>query len=199
VILKPDEARLHNVIDMGLGFSAMMRLFEKGSKTSLRDEVLRKVDTVFAAGSEKQFNEIHADFCNWGTHNIMLAERKVNGRVVKPTGLARYGQIAKTLDVVLKVAVYYCHLPNCGKSDSILGWLHAAVDTKMMALLAECYPEDIRPWPTTVEQVNSLAYAAIQKTVRKFINDRHSGSITPVQFDDIYWEALNKQGPSSAG
>lgn len=31
----PEEIRLHNIIDMGLTFSAMIRLFEKGSKKKL--------------------------------------------------------------------------------------------------------------------------------------------------------------------
>lgn len=190
-------ARLWNVIDMGLGFSAMMRLFGKGSKRKLRDRVLSEVDTVFDVESEKQFNEIHANFCNWGTDNIMLAERRNGKRIVKKAGPASYGQIAKTLDVVLKVAVYYCHLPNCEKSHLISGWLNAAVDTKMMALLRRYCPEAIRPWPATIEQVDRSAYAAIQETVRKFITEKHSGNITPVQFDDIYWDALNRQRAAS--
>ncbi len=193
----PHTARLHNVIDMGLGFSAMIRLFDRGSKGKLRARVLSEIHTVFEVESEKRFNEIHANFCNWGTHNIMLAERRKSGRIVKKAGPASYGQIAKTLDVVLKVAIYYCHLPSCEKSHLISRWLNAAVDTKMMALLRRYYPEDIRPWPTTIEQVNRSAYTAIQETVRKFITERHSGSITPVQFDDIYWEALNRQRASS--
>jgi hypothetical protein len=63
----------------------------------------------------------------------------------------------------------------------------------MMAMLKKYYPADVRPWPATIEQVNSSIYAAIQETVRKCIHDKHGGSITPVQFDDIYWEALNRR------
>ena len=123
----------------------------------------------------------------------MLAERKKNGQVVKKARLASYGQIAKTFDVVLKVTVYYSHLPDVKKSALISKWLNAAVDTKMMAMLKKYYPADVRPWPTAIEQVNSSIYATIQETVRKFIHDKHGGSITPVQFDDIYWEALNRR------
>ena len=60
-------------------------------------------------------------------------------------------------------------------------------------MLKKYYPADVRPWPTAIEQVNSSVYATIQETVRKFIHDKHGGSITPVQFDDIYWEALNRR------
>jgi len=47
-------------------------------------------------------------------------------------------------------------------------------------------------WPTTIKQVKSSTYTVIQETVRKFIAQKHNNGITPVQFDDIYWEALNR-------
>ncbi|MFH1141067.1 MAG: hypothetical protein V1724_05245 [Chloroflexota bacterium] len=188
------EARLDNIIDMGLDFSAMIRLFERGSKRRLQARILDDLPKVFEAKSEKQFVDFHASFCNWGRETVMLAEKTKNGQITKKSGPASYGQIAKTLDVVLKVAVYYCHLPNCEKYQSISGWLNAAVDTKMMALLSKYYPEAIRPWPATIEKVDDYAYAVIQDTVRKFIKEKHSGSITPVQFDDIYFKALKERG-----
>jgi len=187
------DARLHNIIDMGLDFSAMIRLFETGSKKRLRDKILAEVRKVFEAKSEKQFKDIHHGFCEWGTKEIILAERTRKGKIIQESGPASYGQIAKTFDVVLKVAVYYCHFPNCEKSEHISRWLDAAVDTKMMDFLKERYPEDITPWPTTIKQIDESSYTSIQEIVHKFINERHNGSITPVQFDDIYWEALNRQ------
>lgn len=187
------EARLGNIIDMGLDFSAMIRLFNKGSKKKLRDKILDDIRKVFEAKSENQFIGFHASFCNWGTENIMLAEKKRDGQIIKRAVSSSYGQIAKILDVVLKVAVYYSHLPDCDKSQLISGWLNAAVDTKMMALLKTYYPKDISRWPTTIQQVDSSDYTAIQKIVRKFISERHNNNITPVQFDDIYWEALNRE------
>lgn len=65
----------------------------------------------------------------------------------------------------------------------------------MMALLRRYYPEDTRSWPTAIEKVHSTTYMEIQKIVHKFIDDRHNGSITPVQFDDIYFEALKRKAP----
>jgi len=189
----PPIARLNNIIDMGLDFSAMMRLFEKGAKKKLRARILSEIRRIFQAESKEQFNDIHTDFSNWGMANIMLAERRKNGQIIKSTAPASYGQIAKILDVVLKVAVYYCHLPDCERSRLISGWLNAAVDTKMMQFLNKCYSEDIKRWPTTIERVNSSEYRAIQGIVRKFIDEHHNGSISPVQFDDVYWEALNRK------
>jgi hypothetical protein len=188
----PEEIRLHNIIDMGLTFSAMIRLFNKGSKEILREKILAEARNVFEAKSEKDFINIHSNFCDWGIKNISLAEKKRNGRIIKKATPASYGQIAKTFDVVLKVAVYYSHLPNCEKSQEISGWLNAAVDTKMMAMLKKEYPKNIQLWPATVEQVDSTTYMATQRIVRKFISEKHKGSIMPVQFDDIYWKVLNR-------
>ena len=177
------EIRLHNIIDMGLTFSAMIRLFEKGSKKKLRKQILAEAKNVFEAKSEEDFNNIHSNFCNWGVKNILLAKKGTP---------ASYGQIAKTFDVVLKVTVYYSHLPNCEKSAEISEWLNAAVDTKMMDMLKDCYPKDIQPWPTTVEKVDKTTYVRLQKIVRKFIREKHNRSLLPVQFDDFYWKALNR-------
>jgi len=190
---KPPDARLHNIVDMGLGFSAMTRLFKADSKKGIHEQVLCCLPTLFAARSEEEFQGIHASFCEWGTNSIMLAERKRDGRIVKSAAHATYGQIAKTLDVTLKVAIYYCHLPDCKKSEQMSKWLNAAVDTKMMAFLGrEGYRKEIKPWPQTVEQVRSRSdYVVLQGIVRKYIKARHADSITPVQFDDVYWEALN--------
>ena len=189
----PKEARLQNIIDMGLRFSAMIRLYDKGSNRKLHEKILVEAGKVFYAESEERFKEIHLSFCSWGIKQIILAERKKRGQVIKKAGPASFGQIAKTFDVVLKVAVYYCHLPNCEKSRQISGWLNAAVDTRMMAMLKTCCLADMASWPTTIEQVDRSAYRSIQEIVRKFISERHNGNIIPVQFDDIYWRALNRQ------
>lgn len=107
--------------------------------------------------------------------------------------MVSYGQIAKTLDVILKVAIYYCHLPNCEKSREISHWLNAAVDTKMMAMLRRYYRDAIKPWPIRVQDVKDRkSYEAIQELVRRFVMEKQSGKILPVQFDDIYWWKLNK-------
>ena len=140
-----DTARLHNIVDMGLSFSAMIRLFNKGAKRRLRDKIISEIHKVFAVESQEQFDEAHADFCSWGIHNIQLAEKKKGGRIIKKGEAPSYGQIAKTLDVVLKVVVYYCHFPNNERANVISKWLHAAVDTKMMVFLKEYYPVNLVP------------------------------------------------------
>ncbi len=187
-----DEAKLHNIVDMALIFSAMIRLLQKGSKQRLKTMTLSILNDVFKAETEIQFNNVHEAFCDWGVNNIMLAEKRRNGRIIKESAPVSYGQIAKIFDVILAVVVYYSHLPDYNKSLVISKWLHAAVDTKMMKHLKNVYPGDIRPWPATIEQVKHNEYLAIQEVVNKFIDEKHGGTITPTQFDDIYWEALNR-------
>jgi hypothetical protein len=189
---EPQSIKLENIVDMGLGFSAMIRLFDKGSNRKLHEQILIETQKIFIAESEEDFKTIHLRFCKWGVRQIILAEKKKNGLVIKKSGPASFGQVAKTLDVVLKVTVYYCHLPDCEKSQRISRWLNAAVDTKMMDMLKACYPLDMASWPKTIEQVDVTAYKSIQAIVRKFIFEKHDGSIIPVQFDDIYWRKLNR-------
>lgn len=121
-----EEIKLRNIVDMGLTFSAMIRLFEKGSKDKLREKILVEVRNVFKAKSEDDYVNIHSGFCDLGVKNISLAKK-----ATAPS----FGQIAKTFDVVMKVIIYYSHLPNCEKFRNIARWLHAAVDTRMMAML----------------------------------------------------------------
>ena len=177
-----EKIRLENIADVGLTASAMIRLFAKGTKESkLGPRTVRAVKQILKTGSEPEFNTIHSRFCRWGTSEIILARKD------KP---ASYGQIAKTLNVVLKVAVYYCHLPECEKSKELSKWLHAAVDNKMMAELRKHYPRAMKTWPRTIEKVDRQKYEQIQEIVKKFIHEVHKDSIIPVQWDDYYWRKL---------
>ena len=107
--------------------------------------------------------------------------------------------MAKTFDVVLKVIVHYCQLPNQNKSKELVVFLNAAIDTKMMAMLKRDYPEHFSTWPRTVEEVDETTYWGLQRLVQTFINDKHDGNITLIQFDDIYWRELNRRQPQSCG
>ncbi len=188
-----EEAKLANIVDMALDFSSMIRLFKAGSKEVIIDQIIDvSSKRLFNVKSKDQFITVHSDFCGWGSNNILLAQRKKSGKIIKKSTAASYGQIAKTFDVALKVTIYYCHLPNYEKSKQICNWLNAAVDTKMMKMLSKKYPSAIKKWPTKIEEVNKNSYLVIQNLVRQFINDFHQNRILPVQFDDIYWRQLNR-------
>jgi len=185
----PEYIKRYNIIDMGLGFSAMIRNFVKGSKDvkgskeKLHGKIMEDIERIFMATTKATFDEIHATFCKCGVKNIVLAERVRDGKVIKKSGPASYGQIAKTLDVVLKVAIYYSYLPNCETAKILMPLLNAALDTEMMKMLGR---------PGTVEAVDEEKYFRLQEIVRQFIIDKHNGQIMPVQFDDIYWKQLNR-------
>jgi hypothetical protein len=157
-ICNPEDIRVKNIIGMGLDFSSMMRLFEEGSEDKLWDKIVYDVaPRIFKAHSEEEFNQIHNEFCYWGTGKIITAQKKrKNGGIIKK-GPATHGQIAKTFNVALKVAVYYCHLPDYQKSAEIVKWLHAGVDTRLMAMLKKRlkgkHPEYFEDWPQTVKDV----------------------------------------------
>jgi hypothetical protein len=171
---------------MGLSFSAMIRLFESCSKEKLETRILKNIESLFKADSKEDFDKAHSGFCDWGVENIRLSNR-----VDSPS----YGQVAKTLNVVLKVVVYYSHLPSCEKSKELSKWLHAAVDTAMMKMLRVYYPGALKPWPRAVRQVKTKEdYQKIRETVDKFIEEKHKGTIVPVEFDDYYFFKEKREG-----
>ena len=188
----PENVRLSNIVDMGLTFSAMIRLYKKGSKKIIHKEIVRILPEIASADSIEQFQKMHNDFCSWGMDRLSLAEKKRQGRIIKDSGPPGYGQVAKTLDVVLKVVIYYSKWPDEPTSERIAKYINAAVDTKMMAFLKSYYPGHIEHWPVTVENVSQSIYISMQKLVRQFITDEHQGQIMPVQFDDLYWNYLNR-------
>jgi hypothetical protein len=188
----PNKIKLFNIVDMGLSFSAMTRLYEKESKQIIHDNILKILDKISATDTAEQFENYHEHFCDWGVQNIVLAERVKGKQIIKESGPTSYGQIAKTLDVVLKVVVHYCHWPNHNKSKELSKMLHAAVDNKMMRLLKKEYSGYFTHWPMSVEAVDKYLYLELQKLVQKFIEEKHNGKILPVHFNDIYWNILNR-------
>ena len=109
---KPDEVRLYNIVDMGLTFSAMIRLFQKGSKKSIRTKIVAVLPEIKNSESHEHFKEKHHSFCIWGIQGLKLAERERQGKILKMSSPPSYGQVAKTLDVVLKVVIYYQTFPD---------------------------------------------------------------------------------------
>ncbi|MBC2733025.1 MAG: hypothetical protein HF981_01580 [Desulfobacteraceae bacterium] len=187
-----NEIRLFNIVDMGLTFSAMIRLYQTGSKKTLRHKLIKILHDIRGVHSVNDFRTIHDSFCIWGKKNLFLAERERRGILIKRSGPPSYGQVAKTLDVVLKVVVYYSGWPNESTANVLVKYINAAVDTKMMKLLRSRYPRHFQDWPVTVENVTKQTYTSLQELVKKFIDEEHDGQIMPVQFDDLYWNYLNR-------
>jgi hypothetical protein len=174
---KEEQLRVENIIDMGISWSTMLRVFEPNTKRKLRNEILRNLADVFE--SPKKYIDYHAAFCEWGMKNI-----KQNKRFQSKT--ASYGQIAKTLDVTLKVAIYYCYLPDYETSREIRKWLYPAVDTNMMDYLQRNFNRTPPPLPNSIEGVDKPTYEKIQSLVCESM--RKEGYEIPSQWEDIYYE-----------
>jgi hypothetical protein len=183
-----EKLRVAFIIDMGVDWSGMIRVFVEDTREKLVEKIMHDLaEKVFNVGSREEYVRIHTDFCDWGTRNIDQAERIRNKKVIVEKAKASYGQIAKTLDVTLKVAVYYCHLPDCEQSRRICQWLNAVVDTDMMGKLQEAFPDTTPPLPTSIKKVDKIAYDKIQSLVRESIKREHNNAITPPQWEDIHW------------
>jgi hypothetical protein len=199
--MNPDQAKqdkTKSIIDMAFGFSAMTRVFEKGSDRKIIGELDCSLPKIASSKYEQDFQKQHDCFCRWFKDEIKTAERKSKNdeRVIKPSGPASYGQGAKVLDVALKVFVYYCHLPDLETADRTMKWLYAAIDTKMMKHLKNMKdPEASIITATSIEDVDDeMIYTALQSLVRKDIEnrDKSPNKIYPVQWDDIMWRELNR-------
>jgi hypothetical protein len=194
-----EEIRLQNIIHAGITFSGMMRLLKENQKITLYEKLLECMNSLNNTKDVDSFEKMHSEFCKWGTENVWLAEKTNNGTYQKPERLISYGQIAKTLNVVLKVVVHYCQLPDQDRANTIRPWLHAAVDNKMMTMLKSKHNSELNPWPKSIEKVCRDQYFLIQSIVQDFIKQRHgNNTFLAVNYDDIYWNLLNKKGPDQA-
>ena len=67
---KLEEARIYNIVDMGLTFSAMIRLYKKGTKEILHRKILEELKSISYVTSEEGFEIIHSNFCKWGIKTV---------------------------------------------------------------------------------------------------------------------------------
>ena len=81
--------RLFNIVDMGLTFSAMIRLYEKGSKKIIREKIIQILPDIANAALLKNFQNTHDAFCAWGINNLFLADRNILV-ILAPTSFFRW-------------------------------------------------------------------------------------------------------------
>lgn len=176
------------IIDMAISFSAMNRVFEKGSKPKIAEKIEFSLGLLDETTCKDDFERIHSEFCNWFVENVRKSKRNP-GDINDQS--ASYGQAAKLFNVATKVYLYYCHLPNNESVVKLLPLIHAAVDTLMMKYLKTQYPEE-KFQAGTIEAVGRYEYLILQKLVTKNIQDKFMNQILPVQWDDIVWFRLNR-------
>lgn len=180
-----------NVIDMALTFTAMIRLFEEGSKSRIAEKLYEVFQGLEKITNVSEFYSFHRGFCDWFTSNIKTAQKERNKKIIKKSGYALYGHAAKLLDVSLKVYVYYSSLPNTSTANKLLPYLNTAIDNPILKHLKNSFPSEYIS-AKTVEQVDEYTYEKLQKLIRLEIIKNFNNDIFPTQYDDIMWNRVNR-------
>ena len=185
------EIKQKNVVDMGLTFTAMIRLFEKGSKPIIGKKLYEEFQKLKEIRTEEEFKIFHNDFYIWFTKNIKTAQKERDNRIIKKTGYALYGHAAKLIDVVLKVYVYYSSLPDSETAVVVLPFMNTAIDNPILNHLKSTFPNEIIQ-AKTVEQIDQKSYDELQYLIKTEIIKEFNNDIIPTQYDDIMWHRLNR-------
>ena len=177
--------RTRSIIGMSVGFTAMLRVFKEGSGKSIEGMIERFLARLPAVTSQSEFEAVHDECCTQFTAAIRLAKVK-EGR--SPN--ASYGHAAKVLDVALKACVEFCHLPDPATSQRVKPFLHAGIDTPILAYLKKAQRLEITA--SSIQEVDRRSYQLLQAAVASQIQSQFGGRILPVMWDNIMWRRLNR-------
>jgi len=175
------EARKLNIIDMAVGFTAMLRVFEKGSASPIKTMLSRTLDRLGGVRTRRQFEGIHRRFCRAFVRNVRMA---------KTGASASYGHGAKVLDVTLKACIYYCSLPSSETARRIRPLLHLAIDTPIMNHLRQKHALCLSA--SSIAQISEADYGSLQDAADQEIASAFGGRITRAELDDVLWRRLNR-------
>jgi hypothetical protein len=182
------QAKKQNIIDMAVGFTAVMPLFQEGSVDLIKEKLADLFENLDRISSDQDFSKMHRGFCQWFVKTIRLA---------KTDEPSSYGHAAKVLDLALKVYVYYCKMPSPAKAESLMPRLNGAIDTPILRHLFKNL-EDIyrKPYPPhylwTIKMIDKEDYDLLQKVIRQDIRDSFGDNILPVQYGEIMGRRLNR-------
>jgi hypothetical protein len=182
-----EKAKKQNIIDMAVGFTAMMPLFQERSADLIKEKLADLFEGLDRISSDQDFSKIHRDFCKWFVKTIRLAKTE------EPSS---YGHAAKVLDLALKVYVYYCKMPSPAKAESLVPRLNGAIDTPILRHLfkkmEDIYGKSFPPhYLWTIKMIDKEGYDLLQKVIRQDIRDSFKDKLSPVQYDDIMGRRLN--------
>ena len=183
-----EKAKKQNIIDMAVGFTAMMPLFQECSVDLIKEKLADLFEGLDRIDSDQDFFQIHENFCRWFVHTIKSA---------KTEELPSYGHAAKVLDLTLKVYIYYCKMPSPAKAESLMPRLNGAIDTPILRYLFKklenMYGKSSTPhYLWTIKMIAKEDYDLLQKVLRQDIRDSFDDNIVPVQYDDIMGRRLNR-------
>ncbi len=182
------EAKQQNIIDMAVGYTTMMPIFQEHSAYPVREKLADLFENLDRIMSDQDFSKIHNDFCQWFVNTIRLAKKG------EPSA---YGHAAKVLDLALKVYVYYCRMPSPEKAETLMSRLNGVIDTpilrhlfkKLEDIYRKSYPQHYL-W--TITMIAKEDYDLLQKVIRQDIRDSFDNNILPVQYDDIMGRRLDR-------
>jgi hypothetical protein len=188
----PEEAKFRNILEMAFAFTAMGRVFGAGSGETIRDKLETYLSVLCSSTSESDYDAKHAEFCGWFTRHILTAKKGGKGSLLAGLQLASWGQAAKVLDIMMKVCVYYCHMPDPTTSSRLEPYLHGAVDTPILSELKERFNESSLSRVSSIAGIGRTEYETLQRMIRRDISERFKDRIIPVEYDDIEWRRLNR-------
>jgi hypothetical protein len=182
------EAKQQSIIDMAIGYTAMMPFFQERSTDLIRKKLAVLFEGLKNVRSDQDFGKIHSDFCQWFVKTVRLAKS------MEPSV---YGHAAKVLDLSLKVYVYYCRMPGPAKAESLMPRLNGAIDTPILRhlfkKLDDIYRESYPPhYLWTINMIAKKDYDLLQRIIRQDIKDSFDDNIVPVQYDDIMGLQLDR-------
>ncbi len=189
---KAEKVKIQNIIDMAISFTAMGRVFEKGSTEKIKAKLNNYIKDFFNLSTKEEYYGKHKEFCEWFMKNIKTAERKKDERIIKRSQDASWGQAAKVIDIVLKVCIYYCNLPSAEVSSKITPWLNGAIDSRILEDFKNRYSSPLISQASTIEDIDKATYEKLQEMISTDIKESFNGEIFPVQYDDIKWRELNR-------
>jgi len=183
-----EEAKKQNMMDMAVGFTAMMPLFQERSADLIKEKLTELFDGLDRISSDQDFSKMHRDFCQWFVKTIRLA---------KSGEPSSYGHAAKVLDLALKVYVYYCNMPSSAKAEYLMPRLNGSIDTPILRhlfkKLEDIYGRSPSPhYLWTIKMIDKDNYDLLQKVIRQDIRDTFEGKLSPVQYDDIMGRHLDR-------
>ncbi len=184
-----EKAKKQNIIDMAVGFTAMMPLFQVRSTDLVKEKLADLFEGLDWISSDQDFDKMHRDFCQWFVKTIRLAKTE------EPSS---YGHAARVLDLALKVYVYYCKMPSPAKAESLMPRLNGAINTPVFRYLfkklEDIYRKPLPPYYLwMIKMIDKEDYDSLQKVIRQDIRDSFDNKILPVQYDDIMGRHLDRQ------
>lgn len=76
-LVDSDSAKAKNIIDMALGFTAMMRIFSEGSKSKIEQKLEDLFGNLANINTRDEYDAYHRGFCLWFTREIQTARKKM--------------------------------------------------------------------------------------------------------------------------